>query len=153
MALSMPYWDALFPRKLRIQSHMQAAGAEAKDRKNNSNRPKLNAKAQGQRGRKQATCMKSHFQKREEKKTKGKPNWTILSCCILFCAEVFPSSSLPFFPFLLFVFSPAHIHTIFTPYCPSLQFVRSSTWDENAHSPTWAQLFKCLTMPRFPQSE
>lgn len=128
-----------------------------KTKKTAPTRPKLNVEAQGQRGRKQATCMKSHFQKRErkeKKKGKCKPNWTILSCCILFCAEVFPSSSsLPFFPFLLFVFSPAHIHTIFTPYCPSLQFVRSSTWDENAHSPTWALLFKCLTMPRFPQSE
>lgn len=98
-----------------------------KTKKTAPTRPKLNVEAQGQRGRKQATCMKSHFQKRErkeKKKGKCKPNWTILSCCILFCAEVFPSSSsLPFFPFLLFVFSPAHIHTIFTPYCPSLQSI------------------------------
>ncbi|PTB57130.1 hypothetical protein M431DRAFT_394999 [Trichoderma harzianum CBS 226.95] len=113
MALSMPYWDALFPRKLRIQSHMQAAGAEAKDQKNNF-QPKLNAKAQGQKGRKAGNMheepLSEEREKREKKKAKANQtgrfchvaSYPVLRFSPLLFSLLFSSSS---------SFSPAHVHT------------------------------------------
>lgn len=79
----MPYWDALFPRKLRIQSHMQAAGAEAKDQKNSSNQTKAQCRGTGAERKKAGNMHEEPLSEEREKREKKRQMQTKLDDSVM----------------------------------------------------------------------
>lgn len=105
---------------------MQAAGAEAKDQKNSSNQTKAQCRGTGAERKKAGSMHEeplSEAEEREEKKANANQTGRfchVASYSVLMFSPLLFSS---LFFLLLFVFSPAHIRAVFTPYCPSLQSI------------------------------